>query len=128
MTPTETILARYSVIERETDSLGRTIGVKQLRPSESVRLNELTPYLEGETSIVSPDGKEISISHRSPMMIAASVREIDGNPIPFPKNRAELDGTLDALGPEGLEAAVKAYGRVSAGGAAPGEVVGTAKN
>jgi hypothetical protein len=63
------------------------------------------------------------------MLIAASVRAIDDAPIPFPKSRAELDATLDALAEEGLTAGIVAYGRLlQAGGVPPEKVVETAKN
>ena len=45
-------------------------------------------------------------------MMAASVCEVDGNPWPFPRNRAELDAAYDQLDAEGIEAIVAAATRL----------------
>jgi hypothetical protein len=54
----------------------------------------------------------LRLSHRMPLMMAASVCEIDGNPLPFPRNRAELDSIYDQLDSEGIEAIVAAATRL----------------
>jgi hypothetical protein len=45
------------------------------------------------------------------MIVAASVCEIDSIPIPFARNRPELDSIADRLDEEGLAAAMKALTR-----------------
>jgi hypothetical protein len=111
MTASEEILARqerYSRIERATDKLGRMIGVRRLKPSQQLRVQEMAPGLDGAMSVTAEtkDGvQQIEIPRNSPLIIAASVCEIDSAPIPFPKNRAELDAVLDRLDNEGLAAA-----------------------
>jgi hypothetical protein len=111
MTASEEILARkerYNRIERASDSFGRMIGVRRLKPSQQLRVQEMAPGLDGAMSVTAEtkDGvQQIEIPRNSPLIIAASVCEIDSAPIPFPKNRAELDAVLDRLDNEGLAAA-----------------------
>jgi hypothetical protein len=119
MTASEEILARkerYSRIERASDSLGRMIGVRRLKPSQQLRIQEMAPGLDGSLSVTAEtkDGvQQIEIPRNSPLIIAASVCEIDSTPIPFPKNRAELDSVLDRLDNEGIEAAGRALGAMA---------------
>jgi hypothetical protein len=112
----ERILARYKQIEREPDVLGRVIGVRRLRPSEVTRVNEMTPTLTGAEAVDDGDGKSIEVSHRLPLLIAASVREIQDEGetahIPFPRNRGELNAIFDRLDNEGLAAASTAFARL----------------
>lgn len=116
MSASEEITQRYNKVERELDALGRTIGVKRLKPSQQIKLQGMTPDLDGESEQVDKaSGKTIAVSNRAPAFIAASVVEIDGAPIPFPKTRAELDSMLDALDSEGLEAAATAMARLMGG-------------
>jgi hypothetical protein len=113
-TASETILARYAKIEREADDFGRMIGVKRLRSSEVTKVDEMSPGLDGVIPVTDSDtGKIVEIPKRSRLYVAASVREIDGNAMPFPRNRAELDAVVDALDDEGFIAASKALGRLA---------------
>jgi len=115
VTASDEILNRYRHIEREADSRGRGIGVRRLRPSEQSKIVGMTPDLGGYDILPSledeskPAGR---LSHRMPLMMAASVCEIDGNPMPFPRNRNELDSIYDQLDAEGLEAIVAAATRL----------------
>lgn len=108
MTKSEEILARkarYDRVERVVDELGRTVGVKRLKPSQQVRIQELAPGLEGTTKVTDDaSGKTFDVPRASPLIMAAAVVEIDGSPVPFPKTRAELDAVLDMLDQEGLQA------------------------
>jgi hypothetical protein len=117
VTPSEEIVQRYAKIEREADSVGRLIGVRRLRPSQQTRIAEMTPGLDGDTEMRVLDEmtgaeKTISISRRLQITLAASVCEIDNNPIPFPRTRGELDAIYDRLDKEGVEAAMIAYARL----------------
>lgn len=115
-TESEVRLARYKKIERQDDELGRVIGVRRLRPSEQSKLNGMTEDLSGSDIVKAQDtGEDVSLSHRLPLMIAASVCEIDQIVIPFPRTRAELDAIYDRLDVEGLSAAGKALTRLVAG-------------
>jgi len=114
-TQSEEILGRYRQVEREADSRGRIIGIRRLKPSEQSKVvgmtadlggYDLLPDLEDDTK---PPGR---MSHRMPLMMAASVCEIDGNPIAFPRNRQELDSIYDQLDSEGLMAIVAAATRL----------------
>lgn len=116
MTPSEEFTKRYTRVEREQDVFGRTIGVRRLRPSEQLKVQGMTSDLEGEASFGAV-GSETIIPRRMPAIMAASVCEIDGSPITFPKNRAELDAVLDMLDTEGMEAAIKAFTRIVPDGA-----------
>lgn len=108
---------KYNTLEFATDSLGRVIGVSQLRPSEQVRLQEWTPGLSGMTPVTEDDpksenyGKTYQISQRAPLMIAASVRQIDDAKFGFPKSRSELDAVFDRLDDEGIAGAAEALGK-----------------
>jgi len=108
MTPSQEYLAKYKHIEREADSLGRIIGVGRLRPSQQIKISEMTPGLEGDTEMSGPNGEPIRMSRRGIPLLAASVREIDNNPIMFPRNRAELDSIMDQLDEPGMTAALQA--------------------
>lgn len=94
LSPSEEIVSRYNRIERQADDLGRMIGVKRLRPSLEVKIR----------TMAGTDDVDVL----NMLMLGASVVEIDGNPVTFPKNRAELDATIDGLDSEGINAAMKA--------------------
>lgn len=116
MNASEEIIARYNKIEREIDDFGRSIGVKRLRPAQSLKVVGMTPDLEGITmSIDAGDGKTAEVPYRAQALFAASVVEIEGVPIPFPRNRAELDAIMDRLDSEGMNAAAKALTKLTAG-------------
>lgn len=109
--------AKYDRVERVVDELGRTIGVKILKPSQQIRVQEFAPTLEGTTTVVDEDrdsptfGKSYEVPKTSPLIMAASVVEIDDIPCSFPKNRAELDAILDRLDGEGLAAVSEGLAR-----------------
>lgn len=102
-----TLAERYNKVEKVADKLGRLIGVRRLKPSEQLKIEEMAPGLDGERRTVGPDGSEVSVSRRAPLSLAASVCQINDIPIPFPKRREELDAILDRLDSEGLEAVVE---------------------
>ena len=112
MDSSQDIKNRYSQVERETDSLGRVIGVKRLKVSQQIKISEMTPQLEGEAEMTTQDGRVIRIARRSIPLAAAAVCEIDGDLIPFARNRGELDSIMDRLDDEGLMAAVIAFGKL----------------
>ena len=89
--------AKYARVEKVADALGRIIGVRRLKPSQLVRVQEFGRGPDGMTS--------------GALMVAAAVCSIDEAVILFPKSREELDGTLDSLDEEGMKAALDALGR-----------------
>jgi hypothetical protein len=137
-TKTDDILARkakYDRVERVVDTLGRTIGVKRLKPSQQLHVQELAPALDGVTTVVDEDpespnfGKSFDVPKSSPLIMAASVVEIDSSPIAFPKTRAELNSVLDLLDSEGLSAVSEALSALSkAESGVTVDVAATAKN
>jgi hypothetical protein len=114
-TPSEELINRYARVEREADAFGRLIGCRKLRVSQQVKISGMTPELDGETEVTTTDdnGNEtkVRIARRGLMIVAASVCEIEGIPIPFSRNRGELDAIADRLDEEGLSAAMKALDR-----------------
>lgn len=95
MKTSDEIKARYTSITRVADSRGRQIGICRLKVAQQARLMEFTESREPTLMAI--------------MIAAASVREIDGLAISFPRTRAELDATLDVLDTEGLEVVAPAY-------------------
>lgn len=100
MTPTEEVLAEYKKTEKVTDSLGRTIIIKRMRPSQEMAVTRMA------------DTELQSILTR--YIVAASVQRIDdGSPDPvvhpFPKGIGDIDTVLDQLGNEGMRAAILGY-------------------
>lgn len=132
-TESEIRLARYRKHEREADALGRVIEVRRLRPSELTKLQGMTAELTGFDEAEVADEttgqpRKVQISHRMPLMIAAAVCAIDGQLIPFPKSRGELDSIYDRLDAEGIASAGIAIARLSADDAPPADPVDEAKN
>lgn len=125
-TETEIRLQRYRQIEREGDEFGRVIGVRRLKPSEQTRAAGFTADVTGADKFIGPNGQEMFIPHRMPLLVAAAVCEIDQIPIPFPRSRAELDAIYDRLDEEGLAAASKALARLQS--VAVDDAKGEAKN
>ena len=108
MTPSQEYLDRYKKIERKADSFGRIIGVGRLRESQKLRIVGMTGDLDGSEKLKGPDGVEFEVSHRTKPMLAAMVREIDGQHYPVQRNRAELDALIDKLDEPGFTAIVDA--------------------
>jgi len=104
--------ARYSHIERETDKLGRVIGVRRLKLSERTKLTAMTPDLGALDEVQRPDGSVMLIPQRAQYHIIAMVCQINESMIPFARNRGELDAILDRLDIEGIEAAGNAVNRL----------------
>lgn len=104
------INGRRSKLERKTDALGRVIGVRPLRPSQETRVLAMTADLDGDISVPDPSvpGGKVKIPIRAGYMIAAQVCEIDSVPVPFARDRSELDAVFDRLDQEGLQAAAEA--------------------
>ena len=106
--------AKYNRIERVSDSLGRVIGVRRLKPSQQLKVEEFAGNLTGTVTMTDDrTGSSIEVPRRFPLMIAAAVCEIDETPVPFPKTRAELDAVLDVLDEEGMAAVVEAFGKIN---------------
>jgi hypothetical protein len=117
LTPSEELIQRYSRVERHADVFGRVVGVRRLKPSQSTKISEMTPNLDGDAEMTVLDEKTgaettMKIPRRLQMNVAASVCEIDNVPIPFARNRGELDAIYDRLDREGMDAAMTAFFRL----------------
>lgn len=112
-TESEAKLARYSEIMKEADAFGRVIGVRRLKPSEQAKIAGMTSELVGYDELLNESGAKVQVPHRMPLLLAAAVCMIDDSHIPFPRNRGELDAIYDRLDLEGMEAAGKAWLRIS---------------
>jgi hypothetical protein len=116
-TPSEEFIKRYSQVERQADSFGRIVCVRRLKPAQQQKIVEMTPGLSGEDEMTVRDeqtGAEMvmKIPRRMQLNVAAAVCEIDSVPIPFARNRSELDSIYDRLDKEGMDAAMKAFFRL----------------
>lgn len=112
---TEVRISRYRQIERESDAMGRLIGVRRLKPSEQGRMHGMLSDLD-KSMVRLPDpitGEVIELEVKIQYYLAAAVCEIDRIPISFPRNRGELDAILDRLDMEGIAAAGKAVLRLN---------------
>jgi hypothetical protein len=105
---------RYKRTERAADARGRLITIGRLRVSQKLRISGMTTDLEGAYEVKAPDGTIVEIPRRAQPMLAAMVREIDGVHYPFPRNRAELDSTMDILDDEGFAAILEANSKLNA--------------
>lgn len=101
LTASEEILARYKKTETTTDTLGRAIVVRKLKPSQQVAVMTMA-----DTDLKSP---------LSVMQIAAAVVKIDDNIYPFAKSRDELLAVVDVLDDEGLAAALEGVVKLNGG-------------
>jgi hypothetical protein len=131
MTPSDELIRRYSQVERQADAFGRVVGVRRLKPAQQQKVAEMTPGLSGEDETTVRDeitGAEIvmKIPRRMQLNVAAAVCEIDGVPIPFARNRPELDSIFDRLDKEGMDAAMTAFFRLLPKRAAEDEGAGDA--
>ena len=113
LTESEIKLARYKETAKEADEFGRVIAVRRLRPSEQIKVTEMTQNLDGVTENTTESGTVVQIPNRAPFLIVAAVCQIDDTYIPFPRNRGELDAILDRLDNEGLKAAITAFGKLA---------------
>jgi hypothetical protein len=132
-TESEIRLARYKQVEKEADAFGRIIGVRRLKPSEQARLQGMISDVTGTDMAELPDGTQVPIPHKVPIMLAATVCLIDDGVngavhISFPKNRAELDAIFDRLDREGIEAAGKGNVRLNETDNSPEDPLAEAKN
>lgn len=112
----EFIKGRAAKIEYETDELGRKIGVRWLGPLQRTSLSRI---------VGSEDAENLGVMNN--YLPAFAVAEIDGNPVPPPTSRLELDAILAKLDDEGILAAAKAIGRMR-GAKTDKEVVDASKN
>jgi hypothetical protein len=100
-TPAARFLADAWAPTEVSDADGRTLIVRRLGALDKLRLfKAIGPYLSQNEPYLGM------------AMLAYSVAEIDGVPIPAPANEAQLEGLISRLGDAGLSA----VGRTLSGG------------
>ena len=111
--------AKYNRVERVADSLGRVIGVRRLKPSQQLKVEEYAAGLTGSVTMTDEAGASVEVPRCLPLLLAAAVCEIDETPVPFPKSRGELDAILDVLDDEGMTAVAQALSKINTESAEP---------
>lgn len=91
------IKADANRIEYETDATGRRIGVRKL---DFLAVHDLTVDVGGEIAGNGPAFNQI--------LAAASVAEIDGDPVDIPVSHLQVRAIMKRLGFHGVEAAMSA--------------------
>lgn len=102
----EQIKADASRIEYEIDAIGRRIGVRKLNFKDHYRLAKLLGQESGNPAAMTD------------AMMASSVVEIDGDPVPKPGTELQLEALMQRLDFHGVAAAATAMSRFAAIGTA----------
>lgn len=117
-TPSEAVIKSAVKSARVTDSRNRVIGI--IRPSAGFRMR-LMRVLGGELT-----GNPVYFGHA---MLAACVRELDGEPVPAPTTSIQIEALVERLDDEGLNAIAQGMQEQFGLGATPdSEAVEAAKN
>jgi hypothetical protein len=93
MTPTQAFVAAAQRTWDVTDSLGRTLTLHQLTALDRLKLFKAVPPHLADNRL-----------YLGQACLAFAVTAIDGIPIPQPTNDAQIDGAIDRLGNEGIDA------------------------
>ena len=92
-TPSEAMVRAANAEEYVTDSRNRSIGVRKLKVLERINMLKLIGNGNGDNLLY--------VSSVSPAFLVTS---IDGDPVSKPTTQLQLDGLLQRLDEEGLEA------------------------
>lgn len=92
-TPSQAIVRAAAAVTTVPDPSGRQIGVRRILPLDRMRLFE----------VVGPDNSknEAYLGYAS---LAFHVSSIDGDPVPRPATKAQLEALVQRLGDDGLTA------------------------
>jgi hypothetical protein len=93
MTPTESILKSANETGCVADLSGRTLTIRRLNALDKLRL------LKAAGPILSDNQAWLGVA-----MLAASVSEIDGIPVPMPTSENQIESLVARLGEAGLDA------------------------
>ncbi len=96
-TPSQEILERANRIVRVSDARGRTLGVKQPSLLERLRIYELAGAQNAENKV-----------YLGLVGTVLAIAELDGERLPFPATKRELEARVSLVGDEGLAAAGRA--------------------
>jgi hypothetical protein len=100
-TPTQAIIASSQPPEVTLDATGRKIVVRVLSPVEQFRFKKVVGTFMGNPG------------YMLDAMMAASVRNIDGNPMPFPQSEANVEFILEKLGWDAWQAVQTHYSKLA---------------
>ena len=115
MTPTESVLAAANERLTAIASDGRVVVVRQLTALDKLRL------LKAAGPALAENQAWLGVA-----MLAASVAEIDGVPVPRPVSEQQIEALVGRLGDVGLDAAASALsGAETPGESAAGNSLGT---
>lgn len=92
-TPTATVVKAANVAETVVDSQGRTIKVQKLGALQRLRMHEVLGALGSNEGYMAIAG------------VAFCVREIDGEAVPMPRTKNEIEALVQRLDEHGLAAA-----------------------
>lgn len=99
----DAIVARYAARESETDTFGRAVEVRRLRPADSFWVRQIA------ASDLNDVATEALIASSVCSITDAAGKTLGLNP---PRNAQELSARLDLLEAEGMSAAMTAYARL----------------
>jgi|ERR1700678_1714724 hypothetical protein len=97
-TPSQLLMMAAVQLETVSDDLGRRLTVRRLTALDRLRLFKAV-------------GAELAqnLPYFGMAALAASVIEIDCVPVPPPMTEAQLEGLVQRLGDEGIEAVARAF-------------------
>lgn len=117
-TPSQSVVNRATQFVKVQDVFGRTIGIKKPNAAERMRLMR----------VLGPELSENQV-YFGHAMLAACVREFDGELLPAAASPAQLEHLVSRLDDEGLNAIAKGLSEHFNVGRAPGEdALAAAKN
>lgn len=96
------ILADANHIEYEVDKRGRRIGVKKLT---YIQIHRLKKIVGAETAANIPAFTDV--------VVACSVAEIDGDPVPWPGTNLQIEALITRIDLDGLAAINEAFERLN---------------
>lgn len=115
MTPSASVLGLANEQLSTTDKTGREIVVRRLNALDKLRL------LKAAGPVLSDNQAWLGVA-----MLAASVVEIGGVPVPIPATEHQIEGLVGRLGDLGLDAVAAALGDTGdISEAAAGNLLGT---
>lgn len=97
VTPTQAVINRDQKTARFQDRRGRVIGIRRMGAGDRMRVMR----------VLGSEGTE-NLLYFGHAMLAACVRLFDGEELPMPTSRNEIEALVDRLDDDGLDAIAKA--------------------
>ena len=104
MTPTASVLSPAQALHSIVDETGRTLGIRKLNALDKLRL------LKAAGPILSENQAWLGVA-----MLAASVAEIEGIPVPMPVTEQQVETLVGRLGDQGLASVATALASTETG-------------